>query len=458
MTERHDLRAKLETDGRFWSPENPGSTFSAHLSATPERIELSRSAEFAGVERFFESEDLSIPVLHGHTMLGFCTLIGLHELGSSKVLHGPTGQVITAPRFRVSACVQGVHLTGEASEEIRSGTFSYEGVGDWLRTSTQILMSDSAVVITHPIPSPPVLDFSVTALKAKVELHSRSRLTWSPSGRHSASRDEPQISIEPQSLVSLAWLFDAANRFENFLSLCLGSSTRLHAIRLKTQANDEGWVVRPRQGKLQKPDPQCAVRCTADQLAQALNAWLNMPNEFRSLENLIYGTLRNSSLYVETEFLALAQGIEALHRLTDRERLADQQTFKRVLKSVLGTIRTACPNSNLSTRLVESIRHANEPAFRNRIEWLIRRIDPNNAKSLLGDPTLFEMNLRRTRNFLTHPGIRRSNGVLAGAGELFSLNQKLHAFLRLHMLLHVGFPESVAFEPVLYQSRKWRIL
>ena len=44
------------------------------------------------------------------------------------------------------------------------------------------------------------------------------------------------------------------------------------------------------------------------------------------------------------------------------------------------------------------------------------------------------------------------------AAELFLFNQKLHAFLRLLMLLYLGFPEEDIFEPVLYQSRKWTIL
>jgi hypothetical protein len=66
--------------------------------------------------------------------------------------------------------------------------------------------------------------------------------------------------------------------------------------------------------------------------------------------------------------------------------------------------------------------------------------------------------LRQTRNYFTHLGIKKQSRVLTKAAELFLFNQKLHAFLRLLMLLYLGFPERDILEPVLYQSRKWRIL
>jgi hypothetical protein len=48
--------------------------------------------------------------------------------------------------------------------------------------------------------------------------------------------------------------------------------------------------------------------------------------------------------------------------------------------------------------------------------------------------------------------------VLTEAADLFLFNQKLHAFLRLLMLLYLGFPEEEVCRPVQYQSRRWRIV
>ena len=124
-------------------------------------------------------------------------------------------------------------------------------------------------------------------------------------------------------------------------------------------------------------------------------------------------------MFVETEFLSLAQGLESLHRLTN----------------------SVAPTAKVT--------------FKSRIESLIARVSPDRARTLLGDPQLFEESLRKTRNFFTHPGIPKTTGVLTRPKELFLFNQKLHAFLRLLMLLCVGFTEDVVFEPVQYQSKKW---
>jgi hypothetical protein len=48
--------------------------------------------------------------------------------------------------------------------------------------------------------------------------------------------------------------------------------------------------------------------------------------------------------------------------------------------------------------------------------------------------------------------------VLTEATDLFLFNQKLHAFLRLLVLLRIGFEEGEVREPVQYQSGRWGIL
>jgi hypothetical protein len=222
------------------------------------------------------------------------------------------------------------------------------------------------------------------------------------------------------------------------------------------QDGKEGWLVQRLRRKVETPDPESGMRCTASQLAHSIAAWLSMPPEFRPLENLIYGTIRNSSMFVETEFLSLAQGLESLHRLTDSRTLTDKMTFKTVLKTLLQSIRRVCQNSALADRMSDSIRYANEPSFKNRIEALVARVEPAHVSELLGDAKKFEQILRATRNFFTHPGIAQNSKVLTSSKDIFLFNQKLHSFLRLLMLLYVGFLEDTIFEAVRHQPKKWR--
>jgi hypothetical protein len=459
MPDRYNLRSRFETEGVFWAAPSPEQKFPARLSASKNGIELATAAEVGGLENLSPHlEDKVAPdLVHGQSILGPCTLIGLHGLGGPRRLDLATGHVVFARRFRVSLCIMGLHLADESASLFSSAICSYAGLGDWLRSTTQIRLTDEAVLITHPMKTPPLLDFCVLATKTRIGLKVASNLRYSLSGRHSAG-NEPRISIEPAEPTSLEWLFDAAFRFENFLSLLLGTSVRLRTGQVKTSGGGNGWLVHHERGRAEQPDVQVWVRCDVSQLAAAIAAWFSTSEEFRPLENLIYGTIRNSSMFVETEFLSLAQALESFHRLTDRTALVESSIFQLIHTKVQQTIRAVCENSALAARLEDSIQYANEPSFRNRIESLIAQLRQDHAQSLLGDPVEFEQTLRQTRNFFTHQGIRKQSKVLTGAKELFLFNQKLHALLRLLMLLHVGLPEDLVFEPVRYQSRQYRQL
>jgi hypothetical protein len=459
MADRFDIKFEFETDGCFWEPGTPDQSFSAHLSADDKRIELSKAAEPVKMERLFSRlEDETAPeVLHGDTLLGPCTLIGLQGVGGFGSGNLSTGKILRALRFRISLCIFGLHLTNESALEIPSATFSYAGLEGWLRSNAQISMTDAEVLIRHPRNSPPLLDFSMVSTRSRIQLRVASNLQFSLLGTHSAGA-EPRIVVEPSRPTSVERMLDSAYRLENFLSLWIGTSVRLRTVWLKDSSEKDGWVIRRARvdAPAEEPDIQAWIRADASQLAGAIIAWMTTPEDFRPVENLVYGVIRNTPLFVETEFLSLAQALESLHRLTDTSTMVERSLFKRICAALEQSIRTICNDPSLAGRLEDAIRYANEPSFRNRIDSLLSRVRTDHAETLLGDLPVFERTLRQTRNFLTHPGIRRQPEVLTDTKQLFLFNQKLHAFLRLLLLLNLGVSEVVAFEPVRYQSQKWK--
>jgi hypothetical protein len=459
MADRFDIKSEFETDGCFWEPGTPDQSFSAHLSTTNKRIELSKAVESVGMERLFSrSEDETAPeVLHGDTLLGPCTLIGLQSLGGSGPGNLSTGKILRAFRFRISLCILGLHLTNESALEIRSATYSYAGLEGWLRSDAQISMTNDEVIIRHPHKSPPLLDFSIVSTRTRIQLRVASNLQFDPLGSHSAGA-EPLIVVEPSTPSSVEELLNSAYRLENFLSLWIGTSVRLRTVWLKNSSEKDGCVIRraPVDAPAEEPDVQAWIRADASQLAEAIIAWMTTPEDFRPVENLVYGVIRSTPLFVETEFLSLAQALESLHRLTDTSTMVERSLFQRIYTALEQRIRTICGDPSLAARFEDAIRYANEPSFRNRMDSLLSRVGTDHAKTLLGDLSVFERTLRQTRNFLTHPGIRRQSQVLTGTKDLFLFNQKLHALLRLLVLLNLGVSEDIAFEPVRYQSQKWK--
>jgi len=459
MADRFDIKSEFETEGCFWEPETPARSFSAHLSANSKQIELTKAAERVDIQRaFLGSGDEPEPaVLHGDTQLGPCTLIGLQEVGGfgSGNLSNPT--IIRALRFRASLCIVGLHLANESAFEIRSATFNYAGLEGWLRSDAQFNITDAGTEIRHPPKSSAFFDFSIISLRIRLQLRVASNLQFKPDGTHSAEA-EPCFIVEPLTSASLEELLDIAYRLENFLSLWVGTSVRLRTVSLIGPSDKKGWIIRraPTSGPAAEPDIQARIRADASQLAAAIVVWMTTPKDFRPVENLVYGVIRSTPLFVETEFLSLAQALESFHRLTDTSTIAERSLFKQICSALTQSIKAICNDSVLAERLEDAIRYANEPSFRNRMNSLISRIRADRAEVLLGDLALFERTLRQTRNFFTHPGIRRQAEVLTGTKEIFLFSQKLHAFLRLLLLLSLGISEDAAFEPVRYQAFRWK--
>jgi len=250
-----------------------------------------------------------------------------------------------------------------------------------------------------------------------------------------------------------------AHRIENFFSLILGTSVCMEAVEIQISGGDFCPLVKGRRmGKSEKRDVQAWVGSSWSHTSFALSTWLSTPEGFRTLENLVGGSLGSSQTAIETQFLGLAQAVESFHRLTDESTIMPEDAFRQVKTELNAFIGDKYKKTPIEQRLGEAVRFANEPSFRVRIERLLSRLSDEGVRNLLGDRVDFEQTLRQTRNYFTHPGTSKGRAVLVDPGEIFLFNQKLRALLRLLMLLNLDFTEREVLEKVTYQSRKWRLL
>jgi hypothetical protein len=142
--------------------------------------------------------------------------------------------------------------------------------------------------------------------------------------------------------------------------------------------------------------------------------------------------------------------------------MIDTKEFQSILKLVHVAIDEACPpgvdveRTEVAKSLKDALIHSNEFTFRKRVDLLLQRISEQHRMELVGDAEISDRTLRQTRNYFTHLGTKKKGNVLTGTSELFLFNQKLHALLRILMLIYVGLPEDQVFEPVLRQASKWK--
>lgn len=471
MAKSFRLRSQFDTQGLFWDPNEPSTTFAGRLARTRRGIELTSSPILKKIDTallaFGKPEYFNS--LHGSTTEGPCSLFYVQSPAPSG-LTDQTGQSIKFREYRVGLCVFGLHLPDFESLFAGSVTFRYTGLHEWIPRQPHVSTTKEAFVVTHRTDLPAVFDLRSPAIGSRIRLEIDQEFSGRLSGEFE-TRHEARLLVEPAEPRSLEWFLRVGYRLEHVFTLLLGTSVVLKGAEI-TSEGKTGWLVRKTTHVAEKTDPSVWIRCTDLQLIQAVHAWLGTPEEFRELENLVFVTLRQSSLFEQTRFLHLAQALESLHRLTDDATIVDRTVFGDILDELRKTIARVCENkaiapvsenielasrlSELAGRLEDSIRNANEPSFKVRIERLLARLSEDHRKNLVGDAVEFEMALRQTRNDLTHPGIEKRSKVLTSARDIFLFNQKLLALLRLLLLMHIGLPADVVFEQVLRQATKWQ--
>lgn len=463
MDEKFELHSKFQLEGVFWDAAKPEDKFAGTLSCDGKRLELVTRAELVTPTpaMLMGTDEASAPdVVHGFTVKGDCTIIGLQQIDAPGLIDYPRGRGVRWRSFRViDACLMGWHLANDIDEVLTAADLTYTGIGEWFPgCGAAIKFGDEATTVSVPKKRPTVLDVCILAKRLHLLIKIDPNLEFKLGGKNFKAESEPIVMLEPAEPRSLQWFVELMHRLENFLSLCLGTSVRAKTMRLigASEDTESGWLIRPRGGKVQEPSIAIWLRCDSSQLSSAVASWFSMSEEFTPLENLIYGTIRHSSLFVETEFLSLAQAIESFHRLTDKSTVVEPEVFEQVKEVLSGFIsQQSWADSAIADRCKEAFNFANDPTFKARIQSLLAGIDPQRLKTLVGDPVVFEQTLKQTRNYLTHPGIEKKGKVLTGSKELFLFNQKLHVLLRLLVLKTMGFSEEAVFDQMFQQSRRY---
>jgi hypothetical protein len=458
MSQKFKLRSQFDTYGVFWKPERPDEKFTGRLVRRGREIELisapimKNTSDPSDFVHVLGSGGEWVHALHGFAPEP-CTLLGLQSFGPGGITNFEWDYSLEYSNFKVSACIFGVHTGDELQASLTSARLAFSGLKNWFPFRPSVEDNDEAFRLIYQKNLPPLIDVQSTRIKSRIVFDVLPRVDHEQSGEYKSTH-ECCVTIEPEGPRSLSWFLELGYRFENFFSLLLGTSVGLLSIAVKVDGRT-GWFVRRPRSRIRKIDSTIWIRCDNAQLAAAILRWLETLETFRPFEALAYGTVRNSKLFVDTEFLSLAQAIESFHRVTDSAVMTDRPQFKKILASLQENILTLCGDSDIATRLLESIQHANEPNFKERIKRLFSRISEQNLRRLLGDPGEFEQTLRQTRNFFTHPGIKKQSKVLTDPKDIFLFNQKLHALLRLLVLIHLGFPERSAIEATIEQSLRW---
>jgi hypothetical protein len=459
MANRLRLSERFTVDGAFWRPGDPEHKLLGRLTAE-ERIEFRTAPAFREGNIPLMPPELmdKVPetptLLHGFTEQGICTLFGLHYVNTPGLSDLGLGVSVTSELYQVDLCVFGLHVPSLEAEYIESSGFSLTGLQRWLPKADRTEAKDGSVIHSVPMQSLKIVQAVSVELAAQiiVEVFALRESTNDEGKRQIWSH--PRIRIVPQSARSLQWFYPLASRLENFFTLMLGHSVITEAVEL-FHGKHIGCLVRRRRGASIDGYPHHRIPFVAEQLSSALLRWFALPKEFIPVESLIIATIRNTDVIVESQFLSLAQALEAFHRVTSTTTTIPKSEFIEVLQKVRGAITQACENSPIRERFLNAIAFANEPSFATRLKELVAKLDAQQTVNLLGEAKKFIRQVVDTRNMLTHQGIEPAKNALNEPLDLFLINQRMLAVLRFVVLDYLGLPPTLTFRPVHAQATQW---
>lgn len=168
--------------------------------------------------------------------------------------------------------------------------------------------------------------------------------------------------------------------------------------------------------------------------ARIINNWISAYETIDPALNLYFSVRTGTHKYLDSKFLALAQGLETLHRRTSTEKMMDQAEYQKLVDEIF----SHCPSDHqswLSGRLM----HGNEINLGRRLKGIV---DP--FKSYIGaskDRTKLIRSIVETRNYLTHYDESNVENVVKGP-DLWPLCLKMEAIFQLHLLETLGFTKD----------------
>ncbi len=175
-----------------------------------------------------------------------------------------------------------------------------------------------------------------------------------------------------------------------------------------------------------------------------LKNWYAKSEVLDPVYKLYFGTLANSSMYLEHTFLSLSQALEAYHRETHDGKYVANKTYNPIRKTLLSHVPEDI-DSRLKKGIENALNYTNSYTLRERLAeiWnehkdVISIIFPEEEKF-----NQFKDDFVDTRNLLTHHDRRSARaGELKDISSLHRLTQQSRLILEICFLIEFGMPKD----------------
>ncbi len=460
------LDSKFTSVAAFWKPESRDEVTTGTLTVNDDGIHFVTSPEYfrgAEIPRSDPSQWNSDLILRSEVLHGFfegenCTLLNLMEVEQPGLAsYKDEVQAVASTAQRASIFVSGMRTGAMDDRCLDSARYTFSSLSQFVNIPSTERWGDGFITIDIQSEPKALLDCSVLETHVRVELKAYQTLTTDEEREARLTRTVAIVEVTPSEAQSLSWFVAIGSRLENLFSLLAGTSLVMETFFIYRE-DKNGAVIRKQHVFGQKFSVLDSLRHSNSQLAHAISTWLSESEGFREIENLLLGVLRKGKLFVETEFLSLAQALEGFHRATGGdESKMDKVSFKALRTKIEKFLEEQQVDGETAKKVNAAVAYSNQTSFRSRLKELCCRINQSTLDDMKIDPDAFAASVMNARNFFTHAGgsSDEKKEPLRG-GELFLLSQKMRALLRGVFLRHLGFPEPQFKDLIVREATKWR--
>ena len=265
------------------------------------------------------------------------------------------------------------------------------------------------------------------------------------------------IKIEPDKQIHFnEYQSNSCYHIQNFLSLAISKPVHPLIVKGKTKASKSEslngevlyndififYTMRDlfvSSKKLRPDDMLFSFSDISDNFEKCLKNWFTKSEVLRPVYDLYFGTLYNSQMYLQHEFLSIIQAIESYHRRIHNGKYLSDIDYEKIYDTLVEAISKEV-DKDLKESLKQKLKYHNEFSLRKRLKEILKKcgVVVNLSNQY---PTEFVEDVVNTRNFLTHYDKSIEFKVKSGA-DLYQLVQKLKFILEICFLIELEIPKE----------------
>ena len=457
----------IETRGFFWIPNKPEEELPGLLRISETgMVTVELSGHFGDERAAFqnigfkvepplgEDENPRSSRISGRVLDGGLLTLDVCDYWVQSL----TGDGLSTSMIHPRYTFVGVEYGTDEAIEFTELSFELEGLITWLWTtgiSVEVSRDVDAGNITGSVRLRQPEDISLT-LSNGDEFKFRFGFPAPTNTVHSTEltiKQTAAVHVQSEEPKPLSYFTALANKFSNFLSLALDENVSIQSLT--------GYLKRPTpEGREYKQEVRIygtfppwtdkapdigsdrvlfRYPAVAEQIREVICHWFDSYDKFGPALDLYFASRTQSSVFLETKILWLAQALETFHSRcsSDTELPVDQ------FQDRLNQINQSDLDEATKTWLLKLLN--NRPTLRKRIR---RLVDP--FKAYFGtqrERSKFVNQAYDTRNYLTHYDESTTKSRAKTPDELFDLYGRLEGLFQLQLLKLIGF-DSVTVDSI----------